>query len=107
MEEESPKITVNTTEKVKNPKRVEQGKKLAAISRESKERKAREREAQIKAESKSELIGVLPYVVIVPVIGLITYVGVFVYDIHHYFIKKEEPPRENVIEKPKPKLEQL
>ena len=107
MEEETPKFTANTTEKVKNPKRVEQGKKLAAISKETRERKAREREAQIKAEAKSELFGVLPYVVIVPVTGLNTYVGVFVYDVHHYFIKKEEPPKENVIEKPKPKLEQL
>ena len=35
-----PKIT--TMEKVKNPKRVEQGKRLAAISREAKSRKAKE-----------------------------------------------------------------
>ena len=94
MEEESPKFT--TTKKVKNPKRVEQGKKLAAISRESRERKAREREAQVKAGARSELSSVLPYVVIVPVIGFITYVGVFVYDVHHYFIKKEEAPKKTL-----------
>ena len=41
MEEQQPKIT--TVEKVKNPKRVEQGKRLAAISREAKARKAAER----------------------------------------------------------------
>ena len=35
-----PKIT--TMEKVKNPKRVEQGKRLTAISREAKSRKAKE-----------------------------------------------------------------
>ena len=38
---EESKIT--TLEKFKNPKRVGQGKRLAAISRETKERKARER----------------------------------------------------------------
>ena len=38
--EEQTKIT--TVEKVKNPKRVEQGKRLAAISREAKARKAAE-----------------------------------------------------------------
>ena len=37
--EEEPKITT----KVKNPKRVEQGKRLAAISKEAKARKAAER----------------------------------------------------------------
>ena len=40
MEDET-KIT--TVEKVKNPKRVKQGKRLAAISREAKARKAAER----------------------------------------------------------------
>ena len=34
---------ITTVEKVKNPKRVEQGKRLAAISREAKARKAGER----------------------------------------------------------------
>ena len=38
---EEQKIT--TTEKVKNPKRVEQGRRLAAISKEAKARKAEER----------------------------------------------------------------
>ena len=39
-----PKITSLEKEKTKNPKRVEQGKRLAAISREAKERKKQERE---------------------------------------------------------------
>ena len=39
--EEEPKIT--TTQKVKNPGRVEAGKRLAAISKEAKARKAAER----------------------------------------------------------------
>lgn len=39
-------IKITTVEKVKDPKRVAQGKRLAAISREAKARKARERQHQ-------------------------------------------------------------
>ena len=42
MGEESHKITATKAEKVKDPRRVEQGKRLAAISLEAKERKARQ-----------------------------------------------------------------
>ena len=54
----STKITSVEKEKVKDPRRVAQGKKLAAISREAKERKAREREAaarqtQLKEEQET------------------------------------------------------
>ena len=49
----TPKITsVVKTEKIKDPKRVAQGKKLAAISRQAKERKAKEREASIRNEER-------------------------------------------------------
>ena len=45
------KVTsVEKSEKAKNPKRVELGKKLAKISKEAKERKARHHEAQCEAE---------------------------------------------------------
>ena len=47
-QEEPPKITSEV--KVKDPRRVAQGKRLAAISREAKARKAREREASIRRE---------------------------------------------------------
>ena len=52
----STKITSVEKEKIKDPRRVAQGKKLAAISREAKERKAKEREAvmQAKLEEKQE-----------------------------------------------------
>ena len=43
-ENKETKITSVEKERVKDPRRVEQGKKLAAISREAKERKARERQ---------------------------------------------------------------
>ena len=46
----NPKITSVVKEKIKDPRRVPQGKKLAAISREAKERKARERKAAIRKE---------------------------------------------------------
>ena len=42
------KITSVEKEKVKDPRRVAQGKKLAAISREAKERKAKDREAAMR-----------------------------------------------------------
>ena len=47
MSEEDNKIT-SVVKKEKNPKRVEQGKRLAAISKEAKERKKLERENAIK-----------------------------------------------------------
>ena len=60
---DEPKIT--TIEKVKNPKRVEQGKKLPAISREAKARKAKERQEHQQQQQESEI---LPYLLLVPVI---------------------------------------
>ena len=87
----SPETKITAVEKVKDPRRVKQGKKLAAISREAKERKARERaERQREAESKSELLS--PYLVIVPVIGLTIYGGYHYY--YRYDNKGEEPSQE-------------
>ena len=42
---------ITTVEKVKDPRRVAQGKRLAAISREAKARKAMERQEQKQQES--------------------------------------------------------
>ena len=56
--EQSTEITtVEKTEKVKDPRKVELGKRLAKISREAKERKARERQleaARVEKEVKSD-----------------------------------------------------
>ena len=79
--EEEPKITT-TTQKVKNPKRVEQGKRLAAISKEAKARKAEERK---KAEEDSNLLYVT-----VGVLG-VTGLG---YGVYNFFGKKEEPQQQ-------------
>ena len=49
----TPKITkAEKSEKIKDPKKVEAGKRLAAISREPKERKARERTVVEKVETE-------------------------------------------------------
>ena len=59
-------------EKVKDPRGVEQGKRLAAVFREAKERKARDlaqREQQrLKEETEAESIS--PYLFVIPAIGI-------------------------------------
>ena len=66
------KITSVEKEKVKDPRRVEQGKRLVAISKEAKERKAKDlaqREQQwMKEEAKAESMS--PYVFVIPAIGI-------------------------------------
>ena len=88
--EDEHKIT--TVEKVKNPKRVEQGKRLAAISREAKARKAAER---AKVEECVENANMLYVVVGALGVGL----G---YGIYNFFSKKKEEPQQQVqVEQPK------
>ena len=73
-EQTPPKITSEI--RVKNPLRVAQGKKLAAISREAKARKAREREANIRKEEvdRCEKENYFPYAIF-PVIGILAFGG--------------------------------
>ena len=77
--EEEPKITT-TTQKVKNPGRVEAGKRLAAISREVKARKAAERK-----KSEEECIGNsnLFYITV----GVLGVAGLW-YGVYIFFCKK-------------------
>ena len=84
--EEGPKIT--TAEKVKNPKRVEQGRRLAAISKEAKARKAEERRRAKKGE---ECIGNanLLYVSV----GILGVIGLG-YGTYNFLCKKEEEPQQ-------------
>ena len=84
---EETKIT--TVEKVKNPKRVEQGKCLAAISREAKARKAAER---AKVEECVENANIF----YVAVAGL----G---YGVHTYFLK---PQQQQEVQQPQVQQEQ-
>ena len=89
--EGEPKIP--TIEKIKNPKRVEQGKRLAAISREAKARKAKEQQEQ---QQESEI---LPCLLLVPV----TVIGLAAFGGYCYWgkkeSKKEEEPKK--VEEPK------
>ena len=86
---------ITTVEKVKDLKRVAQGKRLAAISREAKARKVKERQEE-QQQCKSEI---LPYLLFVSVI--VISVGAF--GGYRYWKKepiKEEPkkePRENSV----------
>ena len=82
--EEEPKIS--TTEKVKNPKRVEQGKRLAAISKEAKARKAAERK---KMEEECTENANLLYVSV----GTLGVVGLG-YGAYRFFCKGEEEPQQ-------------
>ena len=75
--EEEHKIT--TVEKVKNPKRVERGKRLAAISREAKARKAAER-AKVECVENANMLYV--------VVGALGVVGLR-YGVYNFFSKKE------------------
>ena len=85
---EPPKITSEV--KVKDPRRVAQGKRLAAISREAKARKAREREASIRREEVDRCERSENYsYAILPVIGVLVVGG------GYYFFqqrKKDQQP---------------
>ena len=84
------KLRITTVEKVKDPKRVAQGKRLAAISREAKARKAKERQEQQQCESE-----ILPYFLLVSVIVI----GVGAFGGYRYW--KKEPINEEPKEEPK------
>ena len=90
-EQQQPKIT--TVEKVKDPKRVEQGKRLAAISREAKARKAAER---AKVEECVEKANV--FYTVLGTLGAAG-LGYFVYN-NFFSMKKEEekePPQKQQV----------
>ena len=103
---EPPKITSEV--KVKDPRRVAQGKRLAAISREAKARKAREREMSIRKEEveKCEKENYFPSYTVFPVIA-----GVLVVGGGYFFYqrKKDQQPdndnNEERSEKQQPHLE--
>ena len=90
---EPPKITSEV--KVKNPLRVAQGKRLAAISREAKARKAKEREASIRREEvdrceRSEKENYFPSYALLPVIGILVVGGGY-----YFFQRKKKPDNNN------------
>ena len=112
-ENKKTKITSVEKKKVKDPRRVEQGKMLAAISREAKERKARDlaqrEQRRLKEEAEGESIS--PYVFVIPAIGIA--VGEY----YLLYLRRsndrkggEEPPEDRTGEEPrkrKPNLDKL
>ena len=95
---EPPKITSEV--KVKDPRRVAQGKRLAVISREAKARKAREREASIRREvDRCEKENYFSSYTLLPVIGILVVGG------GYYFFqqrKKDQQPADNDNDNEKP-----
>ena len=94
---EETKIT--TVKKVKSPKRVGQGKRLAAISREAKARKAAERAKVEECVKNANMLYVA--------VGVLGVVGLR-YGVCNFFWKKEGPQQEvqqpQQVEQPKKKI---
>ena len=87
-------VKITTVEKVKDPKKVEAGKKLAAMSKQAKEKKASEasnREA-IKKASEDEFC--IPNVDIDPLVA-VGFVGVLGLVVYYKFIKKSPANQRN------------
>ena len=95
---EEAKIT--SVEKVKDPKRVEAGKRLAAMSKQAKDKKAVERLSQKMSDDEFQIptIGSVNPLALVGVVGV---VGVVVY--YEYFSKASEKKSEVIIETPESK----
>ena len=85
---EEPKIT--SVEKVKDPKRVEAGKRLAAMSKQAKEKKAVERLSQKMSIDEFQIPSVNP----LAVVGVVGVVGVAVY--YRYFSENKSVASETV-----------
>ena len=105
------KITSVEKEKVKDPRRVAQGKRLAAISREAKERKAREREAaarQAQLEEKQETNENFfnASYAIIPMIG-IAFGGYYFLYLRNSNKNEDREDRKEEEPKKKPNLEKL
>ena len=103
-------VKITSVEKVKDPKRVEAGKKLGAMSKQAKEKKAIEKLSQKMSVDEFQIPSINP----LAVFGVVGVVGVVVY--YKYFnivdddkAKPEEtvttPPKEK--EKPKPERREL
>ena len=115
-ENKETKITSVEKEKVKDPRRVEQAKRLAAISREAKERKARERAQRLKEEAEQQggtesgfkFVSFSQYT-LVPIVGIA--LGYYILYIRRSNDKEDRPEEreEQGEEEPrkKPKLEKL
>ena len=98
--QEEPKIT--TVEKVKDPRRVAQGKRLAAISKQAKAKKKQER---LEQQQQQEESGNLPcFLLVVIVGGAIATVGCYCYSRKKEpaaaVKEKEQPEKTNTVNRP-------
>ena len=97
-------------ERVKDPRRVEQGKRLTAISREAKEHKAREQAQQeaeqqrLKEEAESGFFSL--YTLVIPVVG-IALGGYYLYNLYRPGGKEKKRKNWKKKTKKKPNLERL
>ena len=107
-ENKETKIASVEKERVKDPRRVEQGKRLAAISREAKERKARDRAQRLKeeAEQQREADSFNLYMAIVPMVG-IAVGGYYLFYLRRPNNKEDRPEEEEEKPKKKRKLKKL
>ena len=109
--EEAKQSKITSVEKIKDPKKVEQGKKLAAMSKQAKEKKAAERSAQKMTDDEFQMSNVNP----LAVVGVVGVVGAAVYYKYFYGVKSEAKKLEDVhntpetktLDSPKPKRKEL
>ena len=101
-QEPQPKVTSEVKVKVKDPRRVAQGKRLAQISREAKARKAREREMSIRKEGVEKCEKESYSYTLLPVIA-----GVLVVGGGYYFYQRKKDQQPDNEEKQQPRNSNL
>ena len=92
-------VKITSVEKVKDPKRVEAGKKLAAMSKQAKEKKAIDKLSQKMSIDEFQIPSINP----LAVVGVVGVVGVVVY--YKYFNNVDAKPVESTTVTPSPKEE--
>ena len=93
-------VKITSVEKVKDPKRVEAGKKLAAMSKQAKEKKAIENLSQKMFVDEFQIPSINP----LAVVGVVGVVGVVVY--YKYFNNNvDDKPEKSTTVTPSPKEE--
>ena len=86
--EEVNEVKITSVEKTKDPKKVEAGKKLGAMSRQAKEKKASQK---VDINEESQIPPIDPSINPLAVVGVVGVVGAIVY--YKYFSVKSEKPK--------------
>ena len=90
MSEETKDVKITSAEKVKDPRRVEAGKKLGAMSRQAKEKKA----SELKEPKDREVEFYFPNVDPLTVVGVVGIIGMVAYYGYNNLSKKPSEDRE-------------